>query len=243
MKARKEFQPPDSRYSLEVMAQGIHYNEWIYDLMRPFLGTHILEFGAGIGNLTKNFLREGRRVMAIDVDEELLKLHRANVPASPRLTVSRISIQQLAEVREHNHAFDSVVSSNVLEHIPDGVHRDVLKSMARVLKEGGYAVHWVPAFNAIFGSLDTAFGHYRRYNRGTASRLFTEAGFEVVACQYWNMIGFWGWWFQGRVMKRTALRRSGVVLFDRFVVPLMRHIEPLLWRPFGQSLLIVARKP
>lgn len=235
-------QQSDPTFSLEVMAESVNYNEWIYKLMKPYLGARVLELGAGIGNLTPLFLREDRDVVAIDIDENLIQQHRINVQPSERLQVSCISIQDLAAARKNRGAFDSVVSSNVLEHIPDGIEYEVIQSMYDILKNGGYAIHWVPAFQAIFGSLDESFGHYRRYTRAMAIALFHEAGFRVISCEYWNLPGFFGWWYTGRILKKRALPRTSAIAFDRYVVPLLRRIEPWLWRPFGQSLLIVAKK-
>jgi SAM-dependent methyltransferase len=229
-------------YSLETMSEAVHYNRWIYDLMRPYLGSRVLELGTGIGALTPFFLKEGREVMAIDIDERLIRHHRQRVPARPGLEVSCISIQELAAKIEYQESFDNVVSSNVLEHIPDGTDHEVVKAMARILRPGGLALHWVPAFQGIFGGLDRSFGHYRRYNRKMARALFGHAGFEIISCQYWNMPGFVGWWLQSLNRNAHALPRISTLAFDRYVVPVIRVIEPWLWRPFGQSLLIVARK-
>ncbi|MEK6755109.1 MAG: class I SAM-dependent methyltransferase [Bacteroidota bacterium] len=229
-------------YSLETLSEASHYNEWIYDLMRPFLGRHVLEFGAGIGNHTPNLLRDGRTVVSIDIDQELIRRHRERVPVNPRLTVLCTGIQDLAGNRYYERAFDSVVSSNVLEHIPDVVDREVVRAMYRVLRQGGHAVHWIPACQMIFGTMDTTFGHYRRYNRTSATALFTDAGFEIVSCEFWNLPGFFSWWASGRLLKTKSIPRSSALAFDRLVVPIIRRIEPWIWRPFGQSLLVVAQK-
>lgn len=192
-------------YSLEITSEAVHYNQWIYDLMRPYLGARVLELGAGIGVMTPFFLLEGREVTAIDIDEQLIHRHRQRVAASPRLTVSCVSIQELAAKNEYREAFDAVVSSNVLEHIPDGTDREAVIAMSGLLRPGGFAVHWVPACQCIFGSLDASFGHQRRYNRKMAQALFGQAGFEIVSCQYWNMPGFVGWWLYGRRRHIKAL--------------------------------------
>ncbi len=231
-----------SEYSLETLAEAVRYNEFVYTRMLPSLGEHILELGTGIGNLTPLFLREGRRVKAIDIDPALLDVHRARVPPSENLSVECLSIQALASRDETEH-YDSIVSSNVLEHIPDGEIEEVVDAMYRLLKPGGTAIHWVPAFQSIFGSLDRSFKHMRRYSKKSGRVLFESHGFTVDSCSYWNMPGFFGWWLYGTIVKAKAIPRSSALTFDRFVVPVLKVLEPRLWRPFGQSLLIVARKP
>lgn len=229
-------------YSLETLAETVRYNEWIYELMQPWLGNHVLELGAGTGNLTPFFLRDNRTVMAIDIDPELIRRHRNAVPAQAGLSVECVSLQEVASRPSSAGTFDTVASSNVLEHIPDGIDHEVVRAMSSLLRSGGTAVHWVPACQAIFGTIDESFGHYRRYNRSMATSLFTSNGFRILRCEYWNMPGFAAWWFRGRILRRKALGRASTLAFDRYFVPVLKRVEPWLPRPFGQSLLVVAQK-
>ncbi len=229
-------------YSLETLAETVQYNEWICELMQPWLGMNVLELGTGIGNLTPFFLRENRKLLAIDIDADLVRRHKERIPTHPNLTVECISLQDVARRPSSIGSFDSIVSSNVLEHIPDGIDREVIHAMHILLKEGGHAVHWVPASNAIYGSIDKSFGHHRRYSRSLATTLFAAHGFRVLRCEYWNMPGFFAWWFRGRILRRRSLGKTSTLAFDRYVVPILKRVEPLFPRPFGQSLLIVAQK-
>jgi SAM-dependent methyltransferase len=231
-----------SNFSLETLSEVVNYNRFVVDRMRPYLGKKVLELGAGIGNLTPLFLEDGRAVTAIDIEQSLVDEHRRRVPAASALKVECTSIQDLARRSGELKSYDTVVSSNVLEHIPDNIIGEVIAAMYSILKPGGHAVHWVPAFEGIFGTIDESFGHYRRYDRKKAARLFQDSGFQMVSCSYWNMIGFFGWWFNGRVLRKREIHRASALAFDKFLMPLVRVIEPAIWRPFGQSLLIVAKK-
>jgi SAM-dependent methyltransferase len=229
-------------YSLESLSEAVHYNAFVYSLMRPYLGESVLELGAGIGNQTPFLLEDGRHVLAIDIDERLVNVHRQRVMARPNLRTASVSIQHLAEDLRLANTFDSVVSSNVLEHIPDGLDREVVAAMRGLLKKGGHSIHWVPACESIYGSLDESFKHVRRYTKASAEALFVRAGFEIVSCEFWNMLGFVGWWFSGRVLRIRRISKASALIFDRFVMPMVSAIEPLIPRPFGQSLLIVGKK-
>ncbi len=236
----KSSAPP--AYSLETLAGTVNYNGWIYSLMRPHLGQRVLELGAGIGNLTSYFLEDQREVVAIDIDPDLIELHKKLVPATSRLTVHCIDLREMAADERLHGSFDSVVSSNVLEHIPDGTDAEIVQAMHRLLRRGGTSVHWVPAFQSIYGSLDEVFGHHRRYTQKMARRLLSSAGFDVACCEYWNLPGFFGWWLKGRLLKHRTLDHPTTYWYDRHIVPVLRRIEPLLPRPLGQSLLMVGVK-
>jgi ubiquinone/menaquinone biosynthesis C-methylase UbiE len=183
-----------SDFSLETLSEAVNYNRFVVDRMRPYLGKKVLELGTGIGNLTPLFLEDGREVKAIDIEKSLIAVHRKRVPASPKMKVECISLQDLARKSKEQSSYESVVSSNVLEHIPDGTIGEVVSSMHTVLKPGGHAVHWVPAFNGIFGSMDESFGHYRRYSKETAARLFqvpayAGAGLALPTCRALRQAG------------------------------------------------------
>ncbi len=230
-------------FCLEPLTYANEYISWVYRLMHPYLGKSILELGAGIGNFTPYMLRHNRLVTAIDIDDRLLHYHRLRVPATTHLHTECVSIQELSTRKDCCGRFDSVVSSNVLEHIPDKVEFEVVRATFDVLRPGGFSIHWVPALEIIFGSLDKTFRHHRRYHRKQLQLLFQRAGFEVVSCQYWNVLGFFGWWFTGRILGSEVISRAGALAFDRYLVPVVRRLEPWMWRPFGQSLLIIARRP
>lgn len=228
-------------FDLETLTEAVHYTDWIYSLMRPHLGPRMLELGCGIGNLTPLFLRQDRSVLAIDIDIRCIDVHRERIGDRPGLAVRRAAIQDLTG--EMAGAFDSVVSSNVLEHIPDAEEPAVVRAAFALLKPGGTTLHWVPACPGLFGSLDRVYGHQRRYTKPRLRRLFEDAGFRVERCDYWNSVGLFGWWWQAKVLKAQRIPLRSALLFDRFCVPVLSRVEPFIWLPRGQSLFIVARKP
>jgi cyclopropane fatty-acyl-phospholipid synthase-like methyltransferase len=209
--------------------------------MRPHLGHRVLELGCGIGSLTPLLLREERSVLAIDIDARCIDAHRERVGKHPDLTVRRAAIQELPG--DLADTFDSIVSSNVLEHIPDDEESAVVRAACTLLKPGGTTLHWVPACPRLFGSLDRVYGHQRRYTKARLRRLFENAGLSVDRCTYWNSVGVFGWWWQAKVRKAQRIPLRSALLFDRFCVPVLRRVEPYIWLPCGQSLLIRARKP
>ena len=99
----------------------------------------------------------------------------------------------------------------------------------------------VPRGEKLYCSLDSAIGHYRRYDKDRLMSLFEELGYEIEELFTLNKIGVLGWWYRGKVAKQQAIGRVGLKAFN-MLVPLFKLIDPLLpWK--GLSLVIVARKP
>ena len=72
-------------------------------------------------------------------------------------------------------------------------------------------------------------------------RLIEAAGFVIDKITYQNILGRFGWWLNGRVLKRAHLPGGQSRLFD-YIVPILRRVEPK--NPSkGLSLIAVGTKP
>ncbi len=212
------------------------YNGFLWDLMKPFIGRTVLEVGAGTGLLTR-FLSTRERVLATELDSEYVELLRRTFADSPNVEIRTLDLARLAEDHIPRDHFDTVVCSNVLEHIEDD--RAALGAMREVLVPGGRVILIVPALQALYGSIDRAIHHYRRYSREDLMRKLEGAGLAVEHLSYFNMLGVPGWFLNARVLKRKAVPGIQARLND-FLVPWLR-LERRFGPPVGMSLLAVAR--
>jgi glycosyltransferase involved in cell wall biosynthesis len=212
------------------------YNGFLWDLMRPFVGRRVLEVGAGTGLLTR-FLSTRERVLATEFDPEYVDLLRRTFADSPNVEIQPLDLALLAENHVPRHHFDTVVCSNVLEHIEDD--RAALDAMREVLVPGGRVILIVPALQALYGSIDRAIHHYRRYSRAELVDKLEGAGLAIEHLSYFNMLGVPGWYLNARVLKRTAVPGIQARIND-WLVPWLR-LERRFGPPVGMSLLAVAR--
>jgi len=226
---------------LAAMAEGRNYYRWILRELRPHLGRRILEVGAGSGTFAAHLLAEADpdRLVLLEPALNLQPLLAARFAGEGRV---RLVGQTLPEAREGLAAtpFDSVVSVNVLEHIPDD--GEALAIMAGLLRPGGRLLLFVPALPGLYGTLDAAFGHRRRYGRRELAGKLTAAGLGVRRLAYMNLPGALAWLVSGRILRATTLRPGAVRLYDRLAVPLVAALERRIPPPLGQSLLAVAEK-
>lgn len=225
--------------TLRRMAGLEAYNRWLHDRFDAYLGTRILEVGSGIGNQTCYFA-DRERVIASDIDPFYLKTlegrfgRQSNVRlASFRFPLTPADVEDLRGER-----IDTIVCLNVLEHIED--HESTLRDFAAVLPAGGHLALLVPAMPALYGSLDEALGHYRRYDKEPLRRLLGDCGFVADDLRYVNRLAVFGWWLSSRVLGAKVLPRDQLAMF-RWVMPLLRFEEK---HPpsFGLSLLALARR-
>ena len=134
---------------------------------------------------------------------------------------------------------DTVICLNVLEHIEDD-HAG-LANIFSALAHGGRAIVLVPEGQSVFGSIDEALGHFRRYSEAELKSKMEQAGFEVEQIIRFNRVSRPAWFVSGRILKRRSLEWNQMRLYDRFVW-LWRRIDSFLpWRP--TSIIGIARKP
>jgi SAM-dependent methyltransferase len=137
------------------------------------------------------------------------------------------------------YRLDTIVCLNVLEHIEDD--RAALARLFASLEPGGRLVLLVPAHRWLYGAIDRAIHHYRRYERAELVERLRETGFAVEHVAFFNRLGIVGWYLNSVLARRTTV--PGVqARLQSLLVPLLR-VESLLPLPFGLSLIAVGRKP
>lgn len=224
---------------LDAVAEAQNYYDWIVDSFAARVGQRCVEAGAGIGTVSELLLRRAspRSLTLIEPAANNVPALRERFAGDSRVKVYHGYLEDLPASPEA----DSVIAVNVLEHI----ERDdeFLKACYTLLAPGGSLLLLVPALPAIFGSLDRAFDHFRRYTMSGIRASLVAAGFEIETIHYLNMVGVAAWFVSGRVLRRTTLGRAQVRFYDRWVIPAVRRLESVVSPPIGQSILVIARKP
>jgi hypothetical protein len=108
------------------------------------------------------------------------------------------------------------------------------------LVPGGRLLLLVPAHRRLYGAIDRAIDHHRRYGRAGLAALLEETGFRVEHTVFFNRLGVLGWYLNSVVLRRTRVPSLQLRL-QNALVPLLRA-EAALPLPFGLSLVAVARR-
>jgi ubiquinone/menaquinone biosynthesis C-methylase UbiE len=239
---RRETQTQDAFQAedLAIMSEAQRYAAHLFALMRPYVGARVLEVGAGIGTMSRRLVETADIVVGIEPNVACAARARVTMAGADRFTLITRHLEECDRGELASHRFDTIVCSNVLEHIQDDVHalavfRDVVEST------GGRVLIFVPAVQAAYGSLDVAMGHHRRYTKPMLRDKFHAAGLDMVALKYSNPIGLLGWLYNVHVKRATAHSLAQVRTFERFVAPWALPLERVVTPPVGLSLLAVGR--
>ena len=135
---------------------------------------------------------------------------------------------------------ETVILGNVLEHLQDP--QATLESIYTRLTPGGHLLLFVPALPWLFGSLDTAYGHVRRYTPALLRQSLQQASFHLVQLKYFNLPGCLSWFLASKMFRWKTVKPWSVTVYDQLVVPWIARIEQHWSPPVGQSLVAIARK-
>jgi SAM-dependent methyltransferase len=217
---------------------GLHrYNAWLWEQINPYVGNRIFEAGCGTGTITR-YLASRPAVTAVDVDRDYVALLQTRYADRPHVRVVWADLAS-AEWPGLDQPVDTVVCMNVLEHLEDD--RAVLGRFHDLLAPGGRLILLVPAHQWLYGSIDAAIGHYRRYELQPLCALLRQTGFAIERGRYLNPTGTLGWLLNGRVFPKQTVPSLQARLYD-LAFPLLRGLQRLPLR-FGLSVLVIARKP
>ena len=222
---------------LHSLSRARKFSAWMADAIRPWVGSRVLEAGAGIGNLTGHLVPRDR-YRATDVNPDYLAYLANFALGKPYLEVAPLDIVRPESFGPLAGGFDTVVCLNVLEHLDEPVA--ALRNLRTALAEGGRAIVLVPQGPGRFNSLDRALGHRLRYTRRRLREVVEEAGFEVEHLLDFNRTAVPGWRVNGW-LRRARFSRVQLKVFDSLVWA-GRFVDRLLpWR--GLSLIAVCRNP
>ena len=231
----------DFKYSgseLDALAEAKNYYAWVLKQFEPFLGPTVIEAGAGIGTFSEFLISSPKvkKLFAIEPASNTYPHLEQRFRSDDRVE----TIQGYLTDHYKSMSANAVVAVNVLEHVEN--HQEFLTEAHSAVVPGGALLLFVPALPGIFGSLDRAFEHHRRYTRRTLRDVIEKAGWKPRRISYMNMPGIAAWFMAGRVMKKTNIAPSETKAYDRLVVPILSKVESLIEPPIGSNLVAIATR-
>ena len=230
----------DERYGhaiLYSLSTTHRFTRWIAERIRPWVRASVLEIGAGLGNLTGTFLPREEYVVS-DVDPLHLRFLKSRFAYHPYVEVRAVRVEESSDFADLAGRFDTVLCVNVLEHVERD--EEALSNIHVALRPGGSAILLVPRGQWLYGTLDQALGHCRRYSSAELREKCERAGLAVERMFTLNRVGVFAWFVNGKILRRRRFGKIQLKIFD-MLMWLWRSVDALLpWR--GLSLVVVARK-
>jgi SAM-dependent methyltransferase len=233
-----------------------------YDWLGLEAGDLLLDLGCGFGRHAFEAARRGAKVVASDFAHDELLSVRATFGA----------MAAVGDIKEEgctgtvrgdgtrlpfaDGAFDRVIASEVLEHIPHDA--DAIAELARVLRPGGTLAITVPSWlpERICWALSDEYhaphvpgGHVRIYSEAELRATLRSVGLEPGASHHAHALHSPYWWLRCAVgptnETNPAVRAYRKLLeWDIVSAPRVTRLADRVLNPvLGKSLVVYARKP
>jgi len=232
-----------------------------YDRLGVRVGDRLLDLGCGFGRHAFEAARRGAEVVALDAGTEEVDGVRDTLGAmldagelDPVLARAGAVQGDALHLPFPDAAFDRVIASEVLEHIPADV--EAMAELARVLRPGGTMAVTVPASGPelVNWLLSDAYhnvpgGHVRIYRRSTLWRRLRSTGLEPIGSHRAHGLHSPYWWLRCLVGP-TNDTNPAVAAYHRLLVwdivkgpRTTRLVDRLMSPLIGKSLVVYLRKP
>lgn len=237
-----------------------------YDRLDVRAGHRVLDLGCGMGRHTFEALLRGADVVACDlgraevtaVRDTIAALAAEAEPGAAGPVMGAAVQGDGARLPFGDAAFDRVIASEVLEHVPDD--QAACAELARVLKPGGRLAVTVPAWwpEKICWMLSDDYhapaavgGHVRIYRKPRLAWRLAAAGLAPGRSHRAHALHSPYWWLRCAVGPNRAVGESRPVrayhrLLEWDIVKrprLTRTVERALNPVLGKSLVLYAAKP
>ncbi len=227
-----------------------------FELLGIQPGDRVLDAGCGTGRHACEIFRTlGADVVGVDLNRDDLRTAAFTLGSMEALTGGSWMISQADVTRLpfRDEAFDVVICSEVLEHVPE--NRAAVSELVRVLKREGVIVVSVPRFfpERVCWFLSLAYhqepgGHIRIYTQKELLALLENAGTRCWRIRYKHSLHVPYWWLKCIVGHKNERSRL-VNLYRRFLEwdiiqrpPLTRLLDKLLNPIMAKSIVFYLRK-
>lgn len=225
------------------MGHLLAYYAWTLSLFGEGLEGPAADAGAGSGHFSALLAERVSPLLLLEGGSDNLAVLRARFAAKPDVTVADVDLMQCEDVLRA-HGVRSIFSLDVLEHLPDDVA--ALRQFHAALPTGGRIYIKVPALQWLYGPVDEASGHYRRYTRGSLRKAVETAGFQVEKCRYMNLAGVPPYFLKSRILKRqenfSRTFTPSQIERIRRIIPALKLVDRLVGPPMGLSVMCIARR-
>lgn len=224
--------------NLKVMKNAHHYNISLINLVCQFIRLHtkinsqttIIDFGSGDSFFARIIQRKiNHKITCIEPAKNLHSHYTG-------LTL----LDNLNDLPDNS--VDIIYSLNVLEHIENDTA--IVQDFARVLKQGGSILLYLPACPSLYSCMDKAVGHYRRYTPASLKKLFSDSSWKINRIAYSDFCGFFiTWLFKLIGNNQGKISPKALFIYDNFIFPISSLADKITRRKvIGKNIIIEVNK-
>lgn len=224
---------------LELFGDAVHWKRYWSAAIRPWLGTRVLDVGAGIG-ATAALFRDHPLERWLELEPDAALAERIVARCARGELASQVAVRTgtLADLRA-DETFDTALYIDVLEHIEDDAGE--LARVSRHIEADGHVIVLAPAHGFLYSAFDRAIGHHRRYDRRSL-RAICPPGSSLVRIFHLDSAGLLASLANRLLLRQSMPTPAQIRFWDRVLVPCSVLLDRVMFGLVGKSIIAVYRK-
>ena len=224
---------------LDVFAFASNWKAYYKGLIAEYIGTNVLEVGAGIGATAQTLCEGGQeRWLCLEPDSLLAAQISGKIESGelPKCCTARIGVtSNIADTEK----FDTILYIDVLEHIE--ADREEIGNALNLLGNGGHLIILSPAHQELFTPFDEKIGHFRRYTKATLSAVIPER-LRLIKLIYVDSFGALASAANRYILKSDTPTKKQIEFWDTKIIPFSRFFDAKFGYAVGKSVIGVWKK-
>ena len=217
---------------LEVFANALHWKDYWASIIRPHVRGRVLEVGAGLGGSTEAICSGSETEWCcLEPDPALVSRIESRIECGELKANCRAEAGTIADLPS-TPDWDTILYIDVLEHIEDDAAE--MREAAARLAPGGALIVVSPAHGWLYSEFDAAIGHFRRYTRASLAAAVPPS-LEQKSLRYLDSVGVLLSLANRMLLRSPEPSHAQIAVWDRWVVPVSRAIDPLLAYRLGKT--------
>ena len=202
--------------------------------IKNYIKGNVVEIGAGCGSFSRQYLKYGESKITLnDADKDNIRDLKEKSSNEDKVNVTEKNLKDL------NEKFDTIIYFNVLEHIKEDDAE--IKLSLEKLNTGGHLIILVPAHQKLYGNLDKAVGHYRRYDIDYFKKKFLNS--ELVYLSHIDTLGYFLYFLNKIFFKKEVFpTKLKIFLWDKLFTPATILVDFILRYKYGKNILCIYKK-
>ena len=200
------------------------YYSWILSKFKSSLKGSIIDLGTGKGVIVNEYLKVTENLTLVDFNPEIVTFLQEEYSSTKVYNLDLCSPEWSGHLGEK---FDSIVSLDLLEHIPD--EDTFFQNINKVLKKDGVFIAKVPAQSTLYSEMDIASGHYRRYDPENFQALASKHNMKVSNIKSFNKFGALLYRFKNKQNKNfSSTMPLWQIKLANIIIPIFSLVDYLL---------------
>ena len=224
---------------LDLFAHALNWKAYWSAVLRPYIGSTILDVGAGIGGTAKAYSNlQCERYLALEPDASLASRMREEMGDGGYPANFDVAVGTTSDLRP-DQQFDTILYIDVLEHIADD--RDELRRASAHLVPDGRILVLAPAHQWLYSEFDKAIGHVQRYDRRSLLAAMPE-GFVAERLIYLDCAGLLASLANRLLLRASSPSPGQIELWDGRLVPVSTRLDRALGYNVGKTIFASFRR-